>query len=131
MRTYKVERKMVPKSVAVRRSWAKFGMSKGDKAGPNPQTTVVAEEIWMNFVANKNEADKDSGEGGGIKEKLDKLKGIVKCRYCKEDHWTTQCPYKDTLGPLRESLIGPVDGEDGVDGAAGAAPTPAAAAGGE
>merc|ERR1719282_147929 len=51
MRTYKIERKMVPKSVATRRSWAKFGMSKGDKPGPNPQTTVVAEEIWMNFVA--------------------------------------------------------------------------------
>merc|ERR1719512_695599 len=47
MRTYKVERKMVPKSVAQRRNWAKFGMSKGDKAGPNPQTTVVAEEIWL------------------------------------------------------------------------------------
>merc|ERR1719154_1044596 len=27
MRTYKVERKMVPKSVAQRRNWAKFGMS--------------------------------------------------------------------------------------------------------
>jgi hypothetical protein len=39
-------------------------------------------------------------------------RGIVKCRICKEDHWTTQCPYKDTLGPLRESLTGPVDGEE-------------------
>merc|ERR1719446_1394311 len=53
MRTYKIERKMVPKSVATRRSWAKFGMSKGDKPGPNPQTTVVAEEIWINFVATR------------------------------------------------------------------------------
>merc|ERR1719234_2237822 len=59
MRTYKIERKMVPKSVATRRSWAKFGMSKGDKPGPNPQTTVVAEEIWMYFVANKDENQKD------------------------------------------------------------------------
>ena len=36
---------------------------------------------------------------------LDKLKssnkGVVKCRICKEDHWTTQCPYKNTLGPLK------------------------------
>lgn len=40
MRTYKIERKMVPKSVAQRRSWAKFGMSKGDKPGPNPQVHI-------------------------------------------------------------------------------------------
>ena len=37
VRTYKILSKMVPKSVATRRSWAKFGMSKGDKLGPNPQ----------------------------------------------------------------------------------------------
>ena len=27
--------------------------------GPNPQTTVVAEEIWMQFVANKEESEKE------------------------------------------------------------------------
>jgi len=132
VRTYKIERKMVPKVVAERRNnWAKFGMSKGDKPGPNPQTTVVAEEIWMQFVANKEESEKEQDQSA-----LDKLKatnrGVVKCRICKEDHWTTQCPYKDTLGPLRESLTGPVDGEPGAEtggspGPAGtAAPAPAA-----
>merc|ERR1719347_982755 len=99
-----------PKVVAERRAWSKFGMSKNDKPGPNPQTTVVAEEIWMQFVANKEEAEKDQPDSA-----LDKLKatnrGVVKCRIGKEDHWTPQCPYKDTLGPLRESLTGPVEGE--------------------
>merc|ERR1712032_1784966 len=102
VRHYKIERKMVPKIVAERRNWHKFGMSKDDKPGPNPQTTVVAEEIWMQFVANKQE------------------------------HWTTQCPYKDTLGPLRESLTGPVDEADAAPGAApaAAAPAPGGAGGG-
>merc|ERR1719251_668444 len=100
MRTYKIERKMVPKSVAQRRNWAKFGMSKSDKPGPNPQTTVVAEEIWMNFVANKDENQKD--EQDYAMSKMKASMGVVKCRFCKEDHWTTQCPYKDTLAPLRE-----------------------------
>lgn len=29
---------------------------------------------------------------------------MVSCRICKGDHWTTKCPYKDTLVPLQESL---------------------------
>merc|ERR1719350_933278 len=85
----------------------------------------------MSFVANKSEHEKGQEEDGGG---LDKLKGsnrgVVKCRICKEDHWTTQCPYKDTLGPLRESLTGPVEGEAGAEGAGGAAAAPAAPAGG-
>jgi len=128
VRTYKIERKMVPKIVAERRVWSKFGMSKSDKPGPNPQTTVVAEEIWMQFVANKEESEKEQSDSA-----LDKLKatnrGVVKCRICKEDHWTTQCPYKDTLGPLRESLTGPVEGEGEATGEAAAAAAPAGAGG--
>merc|ERR1712154_216969 len=110
-----IEKKIVPKSVAHRRSWSKFGMSKSDKAGPNPQTTVVAEEIWMNFVANKDESEK--GQEESSLDKLKGVKGVVKCRFCKEDHWTTQCPYKDTLEPLRQSLNLPTDEAD-----SGAAP---------
>ena len=141
---------MVQKIVAEGRNWHKFGMSKDDKPGPNPQvnnlrlnhnlkylnlvlsqTTVVAEEIWMQFVANKQEHEKEQDTSA-----LDTLaaskRGIVKCRICKEDHWTTQCPYKDTLGPLRESLTGPVDEADAAPGAApaAAAPAPGGAGGG-
>lgn len=29
---------------------------------------------------------------------------MVKCRICKDDHWTTQCPYKDKLGTLPDLL---------------------------
>jgi len=129
VRTYKIERKMVPKAIAERRAWPKFGMSRTDKPGPNPQTTVVAEEIWMNFFANKEEHEKDTGEKTALDILKSSNKGVVKCRICKEDHWTTQCPYKDTLGPLRESLTGPIEGEGEKEGA-GAAAAPAPAAGG-
>ena len=30
-----------------------------------------------------------------------KSQKLVSCRICKGDHWTTKCPYKDTLGPLQ------------------------------
>ena len=78
VRTYKIEKKMVPKSVAQRRAWAKFGMSKSDKAGPNPQTTVVAEEIWEYIVANKDESEKEQEQSA--LDKLKGVKGVVKCR---------------------------------------------------
>jgi len=135
VRTYKIEKKLVPKAIAERRTWAKFGMSRTDKPGPNPQTTVVAEEIWIQFVANKEEHEKDTGAGDSAIDKIKAMgKGVVKCRICKEDHWTTQCPYKDTLGPLRESLTGPIEEKEGGEagasaGAAAAAPAGAGAGG--
>ena len=30
---------------------------------------------------------------------------LVMCRVCKGDHWTTKCPYKDSLEPLQEKLL--------------------------
>lgn len=47
VRTFKVVKKMVPKSIARRRQWEKFGMSRNDRPGPNPSTTVVTDEIFM------------------------------------------------------------------------------------
>ena len=32
---------------------------------------------------------------------------MVQCRICKGDHWTTKCPYKDTLGTLKDSMQDP------------------------
>ena len=64
---------------------------------------------------------------------LAKLKGqkLVSCRICKGDHWTTRCPYKDTLGPLQEELTKDPNAEaapGGVPAAPGTAAAPAAPA---
>jgi len=135
IRTYKIEKKLVSKNIALRKKLDKFGKSRDHGPGPNTATTVVsAEEIQMNFIAGKEENEKEQGE----KSALDKWKeesgktggGVVKCRICKEDHWTTNCPYKDTLGPLRETLSGATGegkeeekaGENKPAGAGGAAP---------
>ena len=64
-------------------------------------------------MANKEEHEKDGEDKSALDMLKERSKGVVKCRICKEDHWTSNCPYKDTLGPLRESLAGKeVDGPD-------------------
>jgi translation initiation factor 3 subunit G len=55
-------------------------------------------------LTGKDESEKDDDNKTALERLKDQNKGVVKCRICKEDHWTTMCPYKETLGPLQESL---------------------------
>lgn len=60
-------------------------------------TLVTQRKIPLFQDLNSQDQDEDP---------MNKLKGqkIVSCRICKGDHWTTRCPYKDTLGPMQKEL---------------------------
>lgn len=107
---FRIEKHRVPKAIAIRKAWKKYGQSADDKPGPNPATTITAEDVSMQFVTVKDEEE----ENEDVKKKLmDQAKGAVKCRLCKEDHWTKQCPYKDKLEPIRTQLLGEEKEEEG------------------
>jgi translation initiation factor 3 subunit G len=104
-------KQVVNPRVAERKHWAKFGAEKGKPLGPQTDTTSVAENISFRPTSNwkaSNETENDQA-----KAKLLVKDAKIKCRICSGDHWTTKCPFKDTMAPEGEAAGAPGDtGED-------------------
>jgi translation initiation factor 3 subunit G len=58
-------------------------------------------KLALNVAGENNEEDPDAK----LKESLKGRK--ILCRICKGDHFTTKCPYKDTLQPMDEIAATP------------------------
>lgn len=100
-------KEVVNPRVAERKSWAKFGASAKDTAGPAPDTTSVGENIIFRPSTNwRRDAKNDEADPNAVAMK-DKLKDKkVKCRICNGEHFTARCPYKDTMAPIGEAGAG-------------------------
>jgi len=99
-KVYQLQTHKVSKSIAKRKAWSKFGLAvKDNPHGPDSSTTYVGDDVYLVFTTNKEDLEEADKE-----DPLKKLKGssIVKCRVCKGDHWTTKCPYKESLQPLKD-----------------------------
>lgn len=86
---FRLEKVKVPKAVAERKSWSKFGDASNDPPGVNSATTVVSDEVFMQFLTKTEDVDKTEPTATVIPS--------IKCRYCKGDHWSAKCPLKDIL----------------------------------
>lgn len=107
IRTTVVKETVNPR-VAERRAWPKFGLEKGQPAGPRSETTSVGENIifTLSDPLLRKDTKEEQKTKDDPKEKLKNMK--VKCRICDGEHFTARCPFKDTMAPI---------GEDGVGGA--------------
>ncbi|CAD5217166.1 unnamed protein product [Bursaphelenchus xylophilus] len=90
--SYKIVNRIVPRAVAERKKWKKFGNAANDGPGPNIATTFASETIPLVWVSNQAEQElvddkKEEGRGNA---------GVAAhCRLCKsDDHWSSNCPLK-------------------------------------
>lgn len=94
---YKIEIKktMLSKKVADRRTWSKFGASKGLPPGPDTASTNrVVEEVFFEFT-NKNKIADDSDEPNTLLNTTNQ--NVVKCKHCGGNHWSIKCNYKSEI----------------------------------
>ncbi|KAF2091936.1 eukaryotic translation initiation factor-like protein 3 subunit G [Saccharata proteae CBS 121410] len=113
-----IVKQVVNPRVAERKHWAKFGSEAGKPVGPQTDTTSVAENIVFRPMANWKASADDKSEHEKKKNNLKDAK--IKCRICSGDHWTTKCPFKDTMAPEGEAGAGTVDNDEPESGALGA-----------
>jgi len=84
--------------VAARKNWAKFGADRGKPHGPDRATTTVGENVGLKLVPGGQKLEPEPDQESEIKKQLDGKK--IMCRLCKGAHFTSKCPYRDTLGAL-------------------------------
>lgn len=102
VRHYKIEKRKVLKSIAKRKTWAKYGLSADDPPGPSIATTIVAnEEVPMVFL-NAGEEDTNEALDSALSGK-NVTNQVVQCRNCGLNHWTMNCPYKNQLSALNKA----------------------------
>ncbi|KAL1941551.1 hypothetical protein VTO73DRAFT_6990 [Trametes versicolor] len=127
-----LQKAVVDHSVAERKTWAKFGLEKGSKPGPDRATTTVGENVYLKLSAGNKSSEPEQSAEQSVKASLAKAgAGKVVCRLCKGDHFTAKCPYKDSLSGLDGTDTPPAGGDDTGAPAESSAAAPASSIGGK
>lgn len=108
----------VNKDVASRKKWAKYGAEKGAAPGPDIATTQIGDIVELKLGTSWREIEREEEKEKKNAEKTQS--SSIKCRTCGGAHFTSKCPYKDTLGAVDPAAAAGDDSE--VPASAGAAP---------
>jgi hypothetical protein len=83
----------VPQKVAERKTWEKFGVSKGLPSGPDKASTNrVFDEVFFEFTNNNKIGDDKDDDNMGMFGS--NTKNVVTCKYCSGNHWSIKCTNK-------------------------------------
>lgn len=117
-------------AVAQRLALPRFG--RASNAKENATTTTVGENFRVKLQPASARTQQKEEEDSAAAEMMKKSMAnrSITCRLCTGGHYTSRCPYKDTLGGV---LPGAEDGAGGVDesGLPADAAAPGAMAGGK
>ena len=122
-RTQRIRRTVIKKKenprVAERRAWPKIGPEAGKPAGPRPDTTTLGENILFRPMMGYKSGQQQEATPQEDKKAEQLKKMQIKCRICSGDHFTTKCPFKDTMAPEGEAAGPPPDMDERMGGDTG------------
>ncbi|CCE65184.1 hypothetical protein TPHA_0K00500 [Tetrapisispora phaffii CBS 4417] len=106
----------VPKVVADRKKWAKYGEEKNSPPGPNQATTQLGEEVYLRLSRNWKLLEEEE-----LEKSKTKSEGGITCRTCGNAHYTMSCPFKSIMSDLAALEAGNAVPEAGEEEAGAAA----------
>lgn len=92
----KVKEKVHP-LIAQRKNWSKYGKEKNTPPGPDTRTTQLGEKVELKLGTSWKEIEKQEEESKEEQKAQLVSTQRIKCRTCGGDHFTSKCPFKDTL----------------------------------
>lgn len=103
VKEFLIETHSLPKNVAKRRNWEKFGVSKGLPPGPDSaSTSFVVDDVFIEYNRDKPIDDSVQNPLSMLKDKPGKS---LKCRHCGGAHWSIKCPNKDRIDTIKKGSI--------------------------
>lgn len=92
-----VVQEMVHPLVAKRKTWKKFGKDINSEPGPDSSTTQLGErvELRLNLAWKQLQKEEEVTKAQSSQAAVGQT---MRCRTCSGSHFTSHCPYKETLG---------------------------------
>uniref|UniRef100_A0A0N5BZ33 Eukaryotic translation initiation factor 3 subunit G n=1 Tax=Strongyloides papillosus TaxID=174720 RepID=A0A0N5BZ33_STREA len=92
--TLKIITERIPKSIADRRKWKKFGKCENAGNKPEPGVTMMGDEVELEFIRTSLGEQKHDDDNEAAKN-VDKGQVTARCHNCKTSgHWSKDCPFK-------------------------------------